>query len=305
MRIALAAAATLALVAGCSPAARAPDGAIGVVAGFYPLQYVAEQVGGDRVRVANLVQPGAEPHDLELSPRQVATVADADLVVYLSGFQPQLDQAVQQEAKDTSLDVASVVPLRQAATVDDPAEPADPYEDEESDHDPHVWLDPVRLATITRAVAERLAALDPAGAAGYRQRAAGLAARLAELDREYAGGLAGCQRRQLVVSHAAFGYLADRYHLQQVAISGLSPEAEPTPQRLAEVAEQTRAQAGTTIFFETLVSPKVADAIAHEVGARTAVLDPIEGLPTDASGANYFSVMRANLAILRTALDCR
>jgi zinc transport system substrate-binding protein len=274
----------------CGEPDRAADG-VQVVTGFYPLQYVTEQVGGAGVTVSNLVQPGAEPHDLELSPRQVADISDADLVVYLSGFQPQVDEAVAQEAKDRAVDAASVVATLPGAA-------------EEGGHDPHLWLDPNRLAAVADAVAARLATVDPAGAAGYRERATDLRNRLVALDGEYAAGLVTCQRRDLIVSHAAFGYLADRYHLNQIGISGLSPEAEPTPQRLAEVADTARTRGATTIFFETLVSPKVADAIAREVGAASAVLDPIEGLEPGADG-DYFSVMRENLAVLRTALGCQ
>jgi zinc transport system substrate-binding protein len=297
-----------AAVAACGADA-AGDGRVRVVAGFYPLQFVAEQVGGDRVTATNLAQPGTEPHDLELSPKQIASVADADIVLYLPGFQPELDDAVAQEAAGAAFDASSVVPLLDAAGHahdEETGEHTDLDTDPDADggaKDPHFWLDPTRLAVVARALAERLAAVDPDGAAGYRDRAAALEQRLTDLDREYADGLATCQRREIVVSHTAFGYLADRYHLEQIGISGLSPEVEPTPQRLAEVTAAARAHAATTIFFETLVSPRVAEAIADEVGATTAVLDPLEGLPQGSSG-DYFSVMRTNLATLQTALGC-
>src|SRR5689334_17669934 len=188
------------------------DGIVRVVVGFYPLQFVAEQVGGDRVRVANLAQPGAEPHDLELSPRQVADVADADLVVYLGGFQPAMDQAAQQEAGGRSLDIAKVVPLRSADVV--PRTPGEPAVDDEAAGgaaDPHLWLDPTRLSRVVDAVAARLVAVNPASATAYHQRAAALRAELTSLDQEYQRGLRGCARHEIVVSHAAFGYLAERY----------------------------------------------------------------------------------------------
>jgi zinc transport system substrate-binding protein len=280
--------AVLAIMAGCG--GKAPgDGRVRVVASFYPLQYVAQQVGGDRVNVTNLVQPGAEPHDLELSPQQMAAIADADLVLYLPGFQPSVDDAVSQDAHDTSLDVAAGITR---------------LESPEGGKDPHVWLDPAQLITITNAVADRLATIDPANATAYHQRAATLDAALSTLDGELAAGLASCQRRQIVTSHAAFGYLAQRYGLTQIPITGLSPEVEPTPQHLAEAAETARQAGATTIFFETLVSPKVAQAVAATIGAGTAVLDPIEGLAPDAQG-DYVTVMRENLATLRTALGCR
>jgi len=220
---------------------------------------------------------------MELEPRQLAQIADAALVVYLKGFQPAVDEAVAQEAKDSAFDAASVEPL--------------------AGGDVHIWLDPSRLATVGDKLADRLAAVDPAHAPDYRTRAAAVRKDLENLDREYADGLRTCQRREIVTSHAAFGYLAARYQLRQIPITGLSPEEEPLPQRLAEVAAEARRYGATTIFFETLVSPKVAEAVAREVGATTAVLDPVEGLEPG-STEDYVAVMRANLATLQKALGC-
>ena len=272
-----------------------------IVAGFYPLQFVADRVGGDRVAVTSLAQPGAEPHDLELSPQQVASIADADLVLYLQGFQPEVDEAVSQGAR-LAVDVATLVPLLDAPAPTGPADD-DAEEAHEGGKDPHVWLDPTRLATIAAALAERLAQVDSDGAAGYRNRANDLGEELGALDRQFADGLAQCERRDIVTSHAAFGYLADRYGLRQIAITGLSPEAEPTPEHLAAAADEARRAGATTVFFETLVSPKVAEVVASTIGAETATLDPIEGLEPGNAG-DYFSVMHANLATLRSALSC-
>ena len=259
------------------------SGKVDVVTAFYPLRFIAERIGGDAVAVTNLAKPGAEPHDMELEPRQLAQIADAALVAYLKGFQPAVDEAVAQEAKDSAFDAASVEPL--------------------AGGDVHIWLDPSRLATVGDKLADRLAAVDPAHAADYRTRAAAVRKDLENLDREYADGLRTCQRREIVTSHAAFGYLAARYQLRQIPITGLSPEEEPLPQRLAEVAAEARRYGATTIFFETLVSPKVAEAVAREVGATTAVLDPVEGLEPG-STEDYVAVMRANLATLQKALGC-
>jgi len=293
--VAVAVAIVVALLGACGQGGtegRTEGGKLAVVASFYPLQFATEQVGGGHIAVTTLTKPGAEPHDVELNPRQVAQVADAGLAVHLKGFQPAVDSAVAQEAKGRSFDVSSVIELL-------------PYtggESEDGSKDPHVWLDPARFATIAGTLGERLAQADPAHAADYRERAKSLRNQLQDLDRAYAESLTTCARRELVTSHQAFNYLAHRYGLTQIGITGVSPEAEPSPRKLAKVAAQARATGTTTIFFETLVSPKVAETIAREVGARTAVLDPLEGLTDE--NADYFTVMRANLAALTTALGC-
>ncbi|MGC5052773.1 metal ABC transporter substrate-binding protein [Micromonospora sp. DT48] len=306
-----AAAALLALtgVTACSN-----DGSVGadpqrvdVVAGFYPLQFLAERVGGDAVVVTNLARPGAEPHDLELNPRQVGQISEAELVLVLRGFQPAVDEAVERGAGDRVFDVATVAPLLDVTAGghdhdgDDHGHEAEQVSD--GAKDPHVWLDPTRLAAIGDKLAERLGTIDPDRAAEYTQRATALRTELEQLDNEFTEGLKTCQRREIVVSHTAFGYLTSKYDLEQIGISGLTPEDEPSPRRLAAVAEEAREHQATTIFFETLVSPKVAETIAREVGARTAVLDPLEGMSAEGDG-DYFSVMRTNLRTLRTALSC-
>jgi zinc transport system substrate-binding protein len=296
----------LGLTAGCagrSAASEYTDGKLNVVTAFYPLRFLASEIGGSSVSVTDLTKPGAEPHDVELNPRQVAQIVDAGLVVYLKGFQPAVDQAVEQEGRGHALDAASVVTLLPLSTSTDGKSPATDGE-KESAHgmDPHVWLDPQRYAKIADAVGARLAQADPAHAEAFTARAAALHTELDALDAEYEAGLATCRRRVIVTSHSAFNYLATRYGLTQVGITGISPEAEPSPRRLAAVAAEAQRTGTTTIFFETLVSPKVAETLAGEVGARTAVLDPLEGLTEP--GADYFSVMRGNLATLETALGC-
>jgi zinc transport system substrate-binding protein len=293
--------------AGCAGRASASGftgGRLNVVTAFYPLRFLAAEIGGSSVGVTDLTKPGAEPHDVELNPRQVADIVDAGVVVYLKGFQPAVDQAVGQEAKDHSLDAASVVSLLPLSTGTSSKTAGDPGSEKESSHgmDPHVWLDPQRYAKIADAVGARLAQADPDHASAYTERAAALHSKLDALDAEFAAGLRTCRRREIVTSHSAFNYLATRYGLTQVGITGISPEAEPSPRRLAAVAAEAQRTGTTTIFFETLVSPKVAETLAREVGARTAVLDPLEGLTEP--GADYFSVMRGDLAALQTALGC-
>ncbi|MCC2320040.1 metal ABC transporter substrate-binding protein [Cellulomonas xiejunii] len=275
------------------------DGTIRALASFYPLQMVTAEVGGDRVEVDSLTPPGAEPHDVELSPAQVAALEAADLVVYQSGFQPSVDDAVAQTAPEHVIDTADRADLESTGAHEDE------HAQDEHEHegvDPHFWLDPTRLAPVAGSVADALSEIDPDGAATYRANADALVDRLTDLDEEYTSGLATCERRVVVTSHEAFGYLADRYDLEQVGISGIDPESEPSPARLREIADVVRDEGVTTIFFETLASPKVAQTLAGDLGVEAAVLDPIEGVSDDSQ--DYFSIADANLAALRVALSC-
>lgn len=277
------------------------DAGVSVVASFYPLQFVAEQVGKDHIDVTNLTSPGAEPHDLELDPQQVADVTDADLVVYLSQFQPAVDDAVKAQASDTSLDVSSATKFKHKEAADEHAD------DSDADHgqrDPHVWLDPTKLSQITDAVTKRLIQVDESNADEYKSNAADLIDRLSSLDDSFSKKLSQCDRHEIVTSHAAFGYLADRYGLEQVSVSGLAPDSEPKSAAIKEVADYVDEHSVTTIFYETLVEPDVAETIASETGAKTAVLDPIEGLKKG-SKDNYIDVMNENLTTLEGALGCQ
>jgi zinc transport system substrate-binding protein len=301
MRRLLPALVLLAALTGCGGTS-SDDGKLSVVSAFYPLQFISERVGGDVVSVTNLTKAGAEPHDVELNAGQVGQIADAGLVVYLSGFQPAVDDAVKQNGADRAFDAASAVQLLTAEEADAHAGEEEGHAEESTGTDPHVWLDPTRLATIADKLAERLGQADPDHAADYTSRAAALRAELTTLDSEFTKGLRTCAHREIVTSHTAFHYLADRYDLDQIGITGIDPEAEPSPQRLAAVAAEAKELGATTIFFETLVSPKVAETIAQEVGAETAVLDPLEGLTDE--NLDYFTVMRGNLATLTKALEC-
>ncbi|WP_370635442.1 metal ABC transporter substrate-binding protein [Cellulomonas sp. C5510] len=285
------------------------DDGVQVLASFYPLQYVAEQVGGELVSVDSLTPPGAEPHDLELSPAQVDQVGRADLVVYLSQFQAAVDEAVEANPPGHVVDAAQDTELHAAEHDEDGEEHADDEHGdehgEEHDHgslDPHFWLDPSRLPAVADDVAAQLGELDPDHADEFEANARTFAQAMTDLDDEYAAGLATCESRTIVTTHEAFSYLADRYDLEQVGISGVDPEGEPSPARLAEVGDVVRAEGVTTIFFETLASPKVAETLADELGVETAVLDPLEGLTDDTQ--DYVSVAKTNLETLRTALSC-
>ena len=254
-----------------------------IVAAFYPIAYAAKRVRPD-ADVVNLTPAGAEPHDLELSPGDVEHVQNADTVLYFGeGFMPALEQAAEGHAN--AVDLLADEPLMKGA------------EGGETVLDPHVWLDPMRYAELVQKVA---AALGDPGAAE------GLVAELEALDKEFRSGLETCERREIVTSHAAFGYLAKAYGLTQIALTGVSPEFEPSAKAIEALVDEIRNTGATTVFFETLVSPELAQTVAREAGAHTAVLDPIEGLTKEKleKGADYFSVMRANLAALRKALAC-
>jgi zinc transport system substrate-binding protein len=257
-----------------------------VVAAFYPLAFAAEQIGGRQVDVTNLTPPGTEPHDVELSARDVERVRSAEVVLYIgSGFQPALEEALD-GSQATTVDLLEGLRLRKESD-----------QEEDLDVDPHVWLDPLRYAEMSDRIGRAL---------GRAEQAAKFRAQLESLDREFKKALSQCRRHEIVTSHAAFGYLAERYELEQIAITGLSPEAEPTPRELEDVVENVREHGATTVFFETLVSPRLAETVARETAATTAVLNPLEGLTEEeaARGENYFSLMRANLKTLRKALEC-
>ncbi|MFI7634209.1 metal ABC transporter substrate-binding protein [Nonomuraea sp. NPDC049400] len=272
----------------------AADGKPEVVAAFYPLQWLTEQVGGSDAHVSGLTAPGVEPHDLELGIQQVSELQKAALTVYIKGVQPAVDDAVD---ADKSFDAATAVKTLPAGAHEE--EGGEEEHGHEVSYDPHLWLDPSRLATVATKLGERLAAADPAHAQGYKDRAAKTASALGALDQELAKGLSTCKTKTLVTAHEAFGYLADRYGLKQVGIT-LDPESEPSPARISEVAKLAKSEGVTTIFTESLVSPKVAEVLANEVGAKTAVLDPLESKPS----GDYLSAMRDNLKTLQTALGC-
>jgi len=309
----VAAVSAAALVSGCGVLT---DEAAGegreVVASFYPLAWVTERVAGDDWTVTNLTTPGGEPHDLELGIGATADVADADLVVYLAGFQPAVDEAVDTTAEGATLDAADVVGLQPVADHseeghseeeghEEPHAEEDPHD--HGDEDPHFWLDPLRMAELSEAVADQLAELDPEGADTYRERAADLVADLEQLDQDFTDGLTGCRRDLVVVSHDAFGYLS-RYGLHFEPINGLSPDAEPTPATLAELADVIEDEGVTTVFSERLASPAMAETLASDLDVETGVLDPIEGLTDETADQDYLSLMQENLRALQEANGC-
>lgn len=275
----------LALLAGCGSSGNdTQQSGVSVVASHYPAQFLAERVGGELVQVDNLTSPGTEPHDVELSPQQVGQVAEADAVFYIGGFQPSVDNAIP-EAQGEVVDLSAGLPVRT----------------QDGQTDPHVWLDPVLMSDMATTVSKALSTADPEHAQQYETNAQNLQAELADLDSQWQRGTRKCATRTMVVSHDAFGYLADRYGFTQKGIAGLSPETEPSAQALAELARYVQDNDVTTVYTETLVDPAVAQTVAAEAGAKTATLDPLEGPP--ATG-DYLSAMRQNLAEVRDGQRC-
>jgi zinc transport system substrate-binding protein len=327
------------------------EGGLDVVASFYPLEFLAERIGGEHVSVSTLTGPGTEPHDLVISPRQTAELTEADLVVYLAGLQPAVDDAVEQSGVENVVEATSLTTLNDEAEHEDEhaedehtdeehtgeehaedghageehaegghaedghageehaedghAEEEAGHEGHDHDHggtDPHIWLDPTKFAEVAEGVGAALAEADPDHAADFERNTAELTAELTALDEEFTAGLAATETDTFITTHAAFGYLADRYGLHEESITGLDPESEPSGARMRELQEIAEADHVSTVFFETLVSDETARTLAGDLGLQTAVLDPVEGITEESPGADYFEVMRANLEALRLAL---
>lgn len=301
--VAAAVAAALTL-AGCGSSA-APTAntqpRLAVTVAAYPLQFLAERILGDNGSVTNLTAPGAEPHDLELSARQIADMASADAVVYIAGFQASVDQAIASTPPKLAIDVSKGISLLKAG--EDGAAtggevPADAF-------DPHIWLSPQNMITMARTINTALGSANPALASTLSANTDKLVSELSALNDNYHTGLATCQRTEFITSHAAFGYLAHDYGLQQIPIAGLDPTQEPTAARIAAVQKLAKQYGVTTIFFETLVADTVAKSIAGDLGLKTAVLDPIEGITSTSAGTNYLEVMQSNLKALQEANGCK
>ncbi|WP_200259892.1 zinc ABC transporter substrate-binding protein [Streptomyces sp. HSG2] len=315
--IAVAAATALSLLSACgsdsADASADTEGRLDVVASFYPMAFLAERIGGDHVSVTDLVEPGQEPHDLVISAKQTAQLQDADVAVYLKGLQPSVDEAIAQSGIETKIDATTLTSLEVHGTTEDhDHEEADEHEHADEDghdhdsaldgEDPHIWLDPVRYAEVATGVGEALEKADPDNAADYESNTAALVEELNALDTSFAEGLEDRASDVFITSHAAFGYLAERYGLTQEAISGLSPESEPSAARIKELQRTAQDAGATTVFYETLVSDSTAKTLAEDTGLRTDVLDPLEGITDASRGDDYFAVMESNLTALRKAL---
>ncbi len=310
------AAALLLAVSACGSSSGSSEGGgsgrPAVVTSFYPLAFATSQIAGGAVDVSVLTKPGAEPHELELGAQDIVAMTKARLMIYADGFQPAVDEATAQVDPSHLLDVAAAADLTLESTEDghehggeSPAEHAE--QDKDHDHagnDPHFWLDPLRYAAVAKTIGLRLATDDPANAAAYGKNTDAFVAKLNALDRDYRAGLTSCTHKVIVTSHSAFGYLAQRYGLDQHGIAGLSPEVEPSAAGLKQISDLVRTEGITTVYQETLVEGRFAETVAASTGARLATLDPIEGINDKSAGSDYFEVMRSNLKALRAGQGC-
>lgn len=294
-------------VTGCSSPDEAADGsnAVDVMTEVYAFTWIAEEIGGDRVSVTQLIPTGADVHQYEVSPRQVDDMSDADLVVLTSGAAPAVDDAVVETAPAHVVDATDHIQLLAAVTDQDEHPAGEHSEEDEHDHgnfDPHTWLAIDQLPSVVDAVAESLTEIDPDGAESYASNAEALGADLADLDEAYANGLESCERDTIVVTHPAFGYIATAYGFHQMGISSFDEDTEPSPARLTEVSDIAAETGATTIFMANTSNPKVADVLATDLGLETAVLSTI----TDAGdGDDYLSLAEDNLATLQGGLGCQ
>ncbi|MET7615689.1 metal ABC transporter substrate-binding protein [Streptomyces sp. NPDC005408] len=300
-------------VSACSTSSAASgkssDGKLKVVASFYPMQYLAEQIGGNHVSVSTLTKPGVEPHDLELKPRQAAELNEAGFILYLKGIQPAVDKAIDQSEAKNKVDAASLTKLEHHGT-----EGGHSHQGEEAGHDehegeagadPHIWLDPVKYAEVAKGVGKSLEKADPDHAADYKKNTDALVTKLNGLNTTFQQGLKNTATKTFITTHSAFGYLAERYGLDQEGIAGIDPESEPSPARIKELQTVAKKDKVTTVFFETLASDKTAKTLADDAGLKTDVLDPLEGITDKSKGDDYVQVMESNLAALQKALGAK
>ncbi|MFJ4967810.1 metal ABC transporter substrate-binding protein [Streptomyces sp. NPDC088755] len=292
-----------------------------VTASFYPMQFLAERIGGEHVAVTSLTEPGVEPHDLELTPRQIGSISESDHVLYLKGVQPAVDDAIAQSGVQNTVDAATLTTLENHGSEvsghghgqegeeehghEEHAEGDGHNHGEEGGADPHIWLDPVKYAEVAKGVGKSLEKADPDHAADYRKDTEALVGELDELNTAYETGLRNTATKTFITTHSAFGYLAERYGLTQQGIAGIDPEAEPSPARIQEIHTVAEKEKATTVFFETLASDRTAKTLAQDTGLKTGVLDPLEGITEKSRGADYIEVMESNLTALQKALGAK
>lgn len=295
---------TLALVlSACGNNNLGTPGALKVVTTFYPLAFLAERVGGDQVEVTNLVPVGGEPHDFEPSPRQIVAVTEADVALYMGqGFEPWMeDLKTELSAKGVvAVEVNASLPIIQFSQEEQ-------TDTEEHVYDPHTWLDPLMMQEMVSMILDAFTKADPEGKEYYMSNAELVIRELQTLHETYQVGLTSCENKTILVSHDAFHYLAERYGIETIPVSGLSPEDEPSANRLTELADFAKENESQYIFFETLANPAVAETLAAEANLTPLTFNPIEGLTEEEArnGETYFTLMQANLDNLKLAMSCQ
>ncbi len=273
------------------------DGKLSVVASFYPLYFFASSIGGDKVVVTNITPSGAEPHDFEPTAQDVAKMENSQLIILNGGgletWQANIEKNIDSQKTKIVIAGEGLINLQMS-------------EDGKGTSDPHIWLSPILAKQMADRILAGFVLIDPQNENYYQSNADALKNKLDDLDAQYKAGLKNCAKKDIITSHSAFGYLAEAYGLNQLSIAGLSPDAEPSPSQLAETAKFAKENDIKYIFFESLASPKLSSTLANEIGAKTLVLNPLEGLTREeeTQGENYLTVMQNNLTNLETALEC-
>lgn len=291
------------IMTGCTGStAKKNNGKLKVMASFYTMYDFAKKIGGDKVEVINMVPAGTEPHDWEPSTKDLIEMEKSDVFIYNgTGMEQWVDDVL--ESLDTE-ELTTVEASKGIKLLKD----SDAHEhdhEHSSENDPHVWLDPQNAKYEMNKIKKALIKADPKNKDYYESNYQKEAKKCDELDQLYQEELAKVSRRELVVAHEAFGYLCKAYNLTQMGIEGLSADDEPDPKQMSEVINFAKKHKVKTIFFEELVSPKVAKTIAKETGASAKMLNPLEGLSNKKikAGEDYFSVMRQNLSAIKEALS--
>lgn len=276
-----------------------------IVTTFYPMYYFAHKVAGSSANVELLVPNGAEPHDWEPTAKDMAKIQDADMFIYNSRYFETWTEKVLKSINDSNLNVIEAsngIELMDALKSEEEEE--EHHSESASSKDPHVWLSPVLAQQEVENIAKALEQADPKNKDQFEKNAAALNSELADLDRLYKETIEKAQKKEFVTQHAAFGYLAKQYGLTQIPIAGLSPDVEPTLGKLAALTELTKKDNVKIIYFEELTSSKVAQTLAKEIGAKTEVLNPLEGLTKEEQekGLDYIDVMKKNLEALKLSI---
>ncbi|HGF7425472.1 TPA: zinc ABC transporter substrate-binding protein [Enterococcus faecium] len=278
-----------------------------IVTTFYPIYDFTKEIVGDEGNVKLLIPAGTEPHDFEPSAKERAEISDADVFVYNSS-----DMEFFVDSLKDSVDSKQTLMIEAAKGIDRlESQEADEHEESEEGHnhaheyDPHVWLDPVLAIKEVRTIAGKLGEKYPDKKEIFTKNADAYIKKLEALDQKYSEELKNATNRTFVTQHAAFAYLANQYNLEQVAISGVSPDQEPTPSRLAELKEFVKKNNIKVIYFEENASSKVAETLSNETGVKLEVLNPLESLTNEQikAGENYISVMEKNLEALKESIN--